>query len=224
MAKVQSKKDIDILEQRGLWEASSFLHRRIKKLIGKKQSLRIGDLKTAHKIMFDVSGQADIAGKYRRHNGPELRRIDGTPLPITDWRQIPAVMSELDFVLREETRNLKLPKNERDYRKVIFLAVRLSHRLACIHPFVNGNGRASRLLLNAILIRAGLPEISIKKSKPAYLKAMRQTDDGNFDLLENIVTDGLLEAKKKHIEIIARKKSELLKSRKKKKKRRLHRR
>lgn len=115
---------------------------------------------------------------------------------MTDWPLISNAMAELDSELREKTKNLVHPKTEQGYSELIMLATRLSHKLVCIHPFRNGNGRASRLLLNAILLRAGLSEIAIKKSKPTYLRAMRQADDGDFSLLENLVVNGLVETKK----------------------------
>ena len=78
--------------------------------------------------------------------------------------------------------------------------------LACIHPFENGNGRASRLLLGIILIRAGLYEVAIKKEKLEYLRTMHQADIGDFSLLENIIIDGLIENKKKQYQFQLRKK------------------
>lgn len=140
-----------------------------------------------------------MAGKYRRDN-PELRRLDGSILKIAHWKDAPHRMAELDFELRNQTKKLKASQTELDYKKVIELASRMSHRLARIHPYENGNGRASRLLMNAILLRAGLPEIAFKKPKPAYLRAMRQADDGDFSLLEKMISDGLLEKKQKTIE------------------------
>lgn len=146
-----------------------------------------------------------MAGKYRRDN-PELKRIDGSLLEMEHWKNIPNAMAELDGELRESTKTIKRSETAEEYEHVTNLAVRLSHRLACIHPFENGNGRSSRLLLNAILLRAGLPEIAIKKKKPQYLRAMRQTDDGDFSMLEKIVLDGILEGKERQYKMSLRKK------------------
>ena len=213
MARPFSKKDIDILEERGYWKASSFLHRIVKRLTRKKLPLEIRYIKEAHRIIFDTAYQNGIAGKYRKHNGPELKRIDGTILKMTDWRNIPNAMAELDFEIRAGTKNIKPVKTGEEYASIIFLAAKLSHGLASIHPFENGNGRASRLLLGAVLLRAGLSDIAIKKSKPKYLRAMRQADDGVFSLLESIIADGLLESKRKNYELQLRKQAELAKIR-----------
>lgn len=192
-----SKRDIDILEERGYWKASSFLHRIVKRLIRKELPVELRFIKEAHRIIFTTARQGSIAGKYRRHNGPELKRIDGTLLKMTQWHNIPNAMAELDIELRNHTKELKPPRTEKEYVGIIGVAIKMSHRLACIHPFENGNGRASRLLTDAIFLRAGLPQIAIKKAKPQYLRAMRQADDGDFTLLTEIIASGLVEAKEK---------------------------
>lgn len=222
MPKPLTKKDIEILEERGYWKASSYLHKRIKLLIRKNLPLRIGDIKTAHKIIFETTGQKSIAGKYRKTNCPELKRINGTLLKLSDYRQIPNVMANLDWELQQQTKNLKSPKTEKDYDEMIFLAAKFSHWLARIHPFENGNGRASRLLLDAILLRAGLPSIAIKKPRQRYLRAMRQADDNDFSLLETLILNGIIDSKQKIYKEQIRKKAELakIKGRKRSKKRR----
>lgn len=192
MPRVISKKELEILEQSGLWKAASFVNKRVKKLGRKNLPLEIGLIKQAHRIIFETTKQPEIAGKYRRENGPELKRIDGSALKMTDWRQIPNEMAILDSELRSIAPHLLNPKNPDDLYQIISIAAKLSHRLASIHPFSNGNGRASRLLLNAILQRADLPEIPIKESKNRYLWAMRHADDGNFSSLEEIIVKCLI--------------------------------
>lgn len=194
-----SKREVDILEEKGLWKAHSYLARVVRRLARKKLPPEIRYINAAHKIVFDTANQRAMAGKYRRDN-PELKRLDGSLLKIAHWKDAPHRMAELDFELRGQTKKLKAPQTESDYKKVIQLAAQMSNRLACIHPYENGNGRASRLLMNAVLLRAGLPEIAFKKPKSAYLRAMRQADDGDFSLLEKMISDGLLEKKQKAIE------------------------
>ncbi len=212
-----SKKDLDILEERGYWKASSSLHKKIKRLIRKKLPIEIGYIKEAHSIIFNESNQSGIAGKYRQDN-PEVKRIDGTLLDISHWHDIPRKMAEFDFELKQNTKNLVLPQTEKEYSEIINLSARLSHKLACVHPFENGNGRSSRLLMGAILLRAGLSDISIRKSKPGYLRAMIQADGGDYSLLEEIIADGLTENSRKKHELQLRKQAELSKTKHKKSK------
>jgi Fic family protein len=49
-----------------------------------------------------------------------------------------------------------------------------------IHPFLDGNGRAGRLLMNLLLVRLGYaPAIVYKRDRSRYLRALRAADDGD---------------------------------------------
>lgn len=57
-----------------------------------------------------------------------------------------------------------------------------------IHPFVDGNGRVGRLILNFMLIQQGYPPaVILKESRNAYLKALRLADAGNPNGLAEVV-------------------------------------
>lgn len=71
------------------------------------------------------------------------------------------------------------------------VAARLHHRAVLIHPFLNGNGRWSRMLANIFLRQAAKPltrwpeetlgESSIIRSE--YLRAIRLADAGDYEPL-----------------------------------------
>lgn len=64
----------------------------------------------------------------------------------------------------------------------LILAALLHYRFVRIHPFDDGNGRISRLLMNYVLLRKGYPPVVIKsKDKSNYLLALRQADVGDLD-------------------------------------------
>jgi Fic family protein len=49
----------------------------------------------------------------------------------------------------------------------------------CIHPFLDGNGRTGRILINLILLRLGYPPMIVfKRQRAAYLTAIQQADKG----------------------------------------------
>lgn len=58
-----------------------------------------------------------------------------------------------------------------------------------IHPFLDGNGRSGRLLLNLLLVRLGYPPaIVFKNERTKYLNAMRKADKGDYGPLAEMLT------------------------------------
>ena len=64
-----------------------------------------------------------------------------------------------------------------------------------IHPFIDGNGRTSRLLMNLELLKAGYPPCVITvESRLAYYEALDQwMAYGKTDAFIHLVSDAVLE-------------------------------
>jgi hypothetical protein len=57
-----------------------------------------------------------------------------------------------------------------------------------IHPFVDGNGRVGRLVLNLMLLQEGYPPaVILAEHRTRYLKALKTADDGNPNPLAEVV-------------------------------------
>lgn len=70
----------------------------------------------------------------------------------------------------------------------------LHARFERIHPFLDGNGRAGRLLLNLLLARLGYPPAIIqKRDRGRYLTALRAADNGNTGALAELIVRAVLD-------------------------------
>ncbi len=93
---------------------------------------------------------SDQEGKEKHEIIPgELRRRE-----VTVGRHIPPIATALDnFLARFST--VYAPETLSQIKRIIAAAAS-HHRLAWIHPFLDGNGRVTRLFTHAYLIRAGV--------------------------------------------------------------------
>jgi ribosomal protein S28E/S33 len=57
-----------------------------------------------------------------------------------------------------------------------------------VHPFIDGNGRTGRLVMNLALLRLGYPPVIIfKRQRAAYLAAMQRADGGDYGALAELI-------------------------------------
>lgn len=75
------------------------------------------------------------------------------------------------------------------------MALAESHReFERIHPFIDGNGRTGRLVLNLVLVRFGWPPaIIFKRQRSAYLRALRRADAGDCAPLAELICRSVVE-------------------------------
>lgn len=88
------------------------------------------------------------------------------------------VEQELDEVFERARHSIQSCENNPDdcnYERGAFrIAVWVHARVVQIHPFEDGNGRTSRLLLDTILVRLGLPTVVPEFPKQEYNEALNQ--------------------------------------------------
>lgn len=112
-----------------------------------------------------LHGDRENAGRYR--TVPVL--IQGSRHEPPEHFRIPELMD--DYFARYEAQKQALHP--------VALAADMSERLVTIHPFIDGNGRTSRLIMNLLLLRAGYPLTIIRtEDKSAYFDALEQVQIG----------------------------------------------
>lgn len=75
----------------------------------------------------------------------------------------------------------------------IILAALLHYKFVCIHPFDDGNGRVSRLLMNYVLLKNNLPPVVIKSAdKKNYLNALNKADTVSINAFIEYIAEQLI--------------------------------
>jgi Fic family protein len=137
--------------------------------------------------VWDVAPHPHATGR----EGPgSFREHDIEPLPggmqPPPWSEVPPLMR--DWVTQaHDVRNA-------DEAAISESIAALHARFEQIHPFLDGNGRAGRLVLNLLLVRLGIPPAIIYKNDRArYLAALRRSDAGDHGPLGEFLARAVLD-------------------------------
>jgi len=163
----------------------------IKQLSQNSATLTEYDLKQIHAIVLK-SIDRENAGVYR--NLPVL--ISGSSyLPPQPY--LLAKLMEDYFIFYNE---------HKDTLHTVVLAAEMHERLVTIHPFIDGNGRTARLIMNLILLQHGYPIANIKGDAAVRLryyaaleKAQTQNDKTDFIML---IAEVVKESIEKYLSIL----------------------
>ena len=121
-------------------------------------------------VPFETKGRWKI-----RPNNP--RRLGGKVHEYCPPELVPDEMERF-FSLAEDIRQRRYPVNVE--------GAWLHHRFVRTHPFQDGNGRTSRLLMAWAFVKRGLPPpVIAAQEKPAYIDALEAADEGNLRAFSN---------------------------------------
>lgn len=159
----------DILAVQNHPDAISFVK---EMAFNRQRKVTEADIKELHRVI--MNGIISSAGQYRTFD-IQVRGAGFTPPPF--------------YMVHDEMKELVEFVNRNDHElRPIELAAHAHYFLTWIHPFEDGNGRISRLLLNLILIRFGYPFAVIRNvERKQYLESLRRADRGEFQPFLNYI-------------------------------------
>jgi len=146
------------------------------------------NIKSIHQLVLkDIDDEN--AGRYRRENVT----IKGATHIPPDYLKVPELMEKL--VLNY--------KNWNNFHPIIQAAL-LHGELVKIHPFIDGNGRTSRLLMNLDLMNHGFNPVIIKKEdRLEYYEALDKAHTtGNYTDFVKLITRLEVEMLKKYLNLL----------------------
>ncbi|MDE0138098.1 MAG: Fic family protein [bacterium] len=189
----------EYLEVKGYADAAEWVYTHVARSRGASETgaiLTLADVRTVHHMamtpVWEVAPHSEATarespGAYREH---EIRPFPTGMIPPS-WPLVPGEMTAwIDEVNSLDPTVLDFPEQ---------LAL-LHCRFEQIHPFLDGNGRAGRLVLNLILVRLGYPPAIIyKRDRERYLRALRRADTGEPGTLGVLIARAILDTLYQHV-------------------------
>lgn len=150
----------------------------VKTLVGKKrQDITQDDILGIHRIILNKI-EADNAGRYRTQHA----RITGANVVLPNPVKVPDLMKEfLGWLVGENSDH------------IVKIGADTHYKLVSVHPWSDGNGRTSRLLMNLILMQEGYPPAIIRKEdRLAYINSLEKAQTGGaLDDFYNLVFEAV---------------------------------
>ena len=144
----------------------------LRRLIEQETAITLETILWLHALVLHDLHEA--AGRWREQ--PVYIRGSNLRPPPAD--QVPLFMAQ--WVSWQSSEGFK-------YHPVVRAAI-AHHGFVAVHPFVDGNGRCARLLLNVHLLRDGYaPAFLLREWKLRYLQALQAADAGEYTPLVNLI-------------------------------------
>ncbi|MFO7683968.1 MAG: Fic family protein [Chloroflexota bacterium] len=145
----------------------------VESLAGQQEPLTAFYVRQLHALVL-AKIDDENAGQYRTL---PVRIVGAAHEPPPAW-DIPAQMDDWANWLQAQT----------GVMDPVTLAALAHHQLVAIHPFIDGNGRTARLIMNLVLLRADYPPAIIARAnRRQYYRVLAQADGGNATPLMNFV-------------------------------------
>ena len=164
----------------------------IKELVQSKEIFNKKVLLDIHHLILK-NIDLDNAGKFRNIDV----MISGSAHKPPTFLQVQNLMDDY-FNFYEENKEILNP---------VILSAEIHERLVTVHPFTDGNGRTSRLVMNLILLQHGFPITNISSQnnlRDEYYKSLEAAQTENSkELFHKFIARNVKEALIKYLEIIS---------------------
>lgn len=153
--------------------------------LNRERPITVSDVRQIHKlILTDIDDEH--AGKYRVNRV----KISGSDYEPPDSQVVPQQMDDLGRYII----NVTDPENEIQNFPIVCAAAAHA-RLAQIHPFVDGNGRTARILMNLILMRLDYTICIItREDRLRYYDALEDSQAGDLTPLILLMYENMEES------------------------------
>ncbi|MEA3342866.1 MAG: Fic family protein [archaeon] len=143
----------------------------VESMVKSKEQVSEDMIKKMHAIVMKGIND-DEAGVYRTARVRILGAVFTPPDPVKIERLMPELVR---WINTEKVHPVELSA--------------LAHyKLVHVHPFGDGNGRTSRLLMNVVLMRCGFPPaIVLNVERKKYYDRLKKADQGNVKLFVNFI-------------------------------------
>lgn len=158
---------------------------------GGEELISLAEIREVHSLamtpVWDVAPHPQATprerpGSFREH---DIEPFPGGMKP-PDWTEVPVLVG--DWIVAANA----LP--EADDSTIAETVATVHARFEQIHPFLDGNGRTGRLILNLLLVRLAYPPAIIYKGdRSRYLAALRRADGGDSGPLGEFLARAVLD-------------------------------
>jgi len=173
----------DQAEAKNLSEALDLLEELAK---AKTNSIREVDIRQIHQLILKGISDSD-AGNYRT-----------VAVEISGSKYRPYGPEEISIKMEEYARWLSSVTSceiEAGSKNAILHAAVAHTWLVTIHPFIDGNGRTARLILNLMLMRAGFPiAIITKEDRQRYYDSLEESQASDLSHFISLLTESIEES------------------------------
>ena len=156
--------------------------------LSKNHTITENDIKNLHKLFYRHIDETN-AGTYRT----KKVIVTGSDVSFPNPDELSGLMQ--NFVQ-------EIPKMLERMFPVEFAAM-VHARFVNIHPFIDGNGRVARLIMNLALLQSGYNITVIPPVVRAdYIRAIQETNHKNYTPFVNFISEMVLESQKEYLRLI----------------------